>query len=153
MAVEVEIDVELLKSEIKKTYARVSTKPEEDFVFPTGRTWAQDLEYPAELAGVPFGPPGLMWAGYQELDGEMAALGASVRALPPFTDVERDGLEAFLDGVEQRRYSWTWRVADDERFASAVAEIRRFAEERFGPLDRLPREEHEVAWRAYDLPT
>ncbi len=107
----------------------------------------------AELAGVPFGPPGLMWAGYQELDGEMAALGASVRALPPFTDVERDGLEAFLDGVEQRRYSWTWRVADDERFASAVAEIRRFAEERFGPLDRLPREEHEVAWRAYDLPT
>ena len=31
-------------------------------------------------------------------------------------------------------------------------EIRRFAEERFGPLDRVPHEEHEVAWRAYDLP-
>jgi SAM-dependent methyltransferase len=53
MAVEVDIDVELLKSEIKKTYARVSTKPEEDFVFPTGRAWAVDLEYPEELAGVP----------------------------------------------------------------------------------------------------
>ena len=31
-------------------------------------------------------------------------------------------------------------------------EVRRFAEERFGPLDRVPREEREVAWRAYDLP-
>jgi SAM-dependent methyltransferase len=53
MAVEVEIDLATLKSEIKKTYARVSNKPEEDFVFPTGRAWAEDLEYPAELAGVP----------------------------------------------------------------------------------------------------
>src|SRR6266508_2608764 len=53
MAVEVEIDLATLKSEIKKTYARVSTKPEEDFVFPTGRAWAEDLGYPAELAGVP----------------------------------------------------------------------------------------------------
>jgi len=53
MAFEVEIDVATLKSEIKKTYARVSTKPEEDFMFPTGRVWAEDLEYPVELAGVP----------------------------------------------------------------------------------------------------
>jgi hypothetical protein len=34
MAVEVDIDVEVLKCEIKKTYARVSQKPEEDFIFP-----------------------------------------------------------------------------------------------------------------------
>ena len=53
MAFEVEIDVATLKSEIKKTYARVSTEPEEDFMFPTGRAWAEDLEYPVELAGVP----------------------------------------------------------------------------------------------------
>jgi arsenite methyltransferase len=53
MAVEIEIDVATLKSEIKKTYARVSTRPEEDFVFPTGRGWAEDLEYPEELADVP----------------------------------------------------------------------------------------------------
>jgi arsenite methyltransferase len=53
MAVEVEIDVELLKSEIKKTYASVSEEPDRDFVFPTGRAWAEDLRYPAELAGVP----------------------------------------------------------------------------------------------------
>jgi arsenite methyltransferase len=53
MAVEVEIDVELLKSEIKKTYASVSAEPDRDFIFPTGRAWAEDLRYPAELAAVP----------------------------------------------------------------------------------------------------
>lgn len=53
MAVEVDIDVELLKSEIKKTYASVSQEPEKDFVFPTGRPWAEDLGYPDELANVP----------------------------------------------------------------------------------------------------
>jgi len=53
MAVDVEIDVELLKSEIKKTYASVSAEPERDFIFPTGRPWAEDLGYPAELANVP----------------------------------------------------------------------------------------------------
>src|SRR5204862_5228814 len=53
MAVEVEIDVQVLKTEIKKTYASVSQEPEKDFIFPTGRTWAEDLGYPAELANVP----------------------------------------------------------------------------------------------------
>ncbi len=53
MAVEVEIDVDLLKSEIKKTYASVSEEPEKDFIFPTGRAWAEDLDYPDELANVP----------------------------------------------------------------------------------------------------
>jgi arsenite methyltransferase len=53
MAVEVGIDVALLKSEIKKTYASVSQEPEADFIFPTGRAWAEDLRYPPELASVP----------------------------------------------------------------------------------------------------
>ena len=53
MAVDVEIDVEVLKSEIKKTYASVSEEPDRDFIFPTGRAWAEDLQYPVELAGVP----------------------------------------------------------------------------------------------------
>src|SRR5216684_3126222 len=53
MAVEVEIDVQVLKSEIKKTYASVSAEPEKDFIFPTGRPWAEDLGYPEELANVP----------------------------------------------------------------------------------------------------
>ena len=55
MAVDVEIDVELLKSEIKKTYASVSEQPETEFIFPTGRAWAEDLAYPDELDNVPEG--------------------------------------------------------------------------------------------------
>jgi SAM-dependent methyltransferase len=47
------LDVQLLKTEIKKTYASVSLEPGKDFVFPTGRSWAEDLGYPPELANVP----------------------------------------------------------------------------------------------------
>jgi arsenite methyltransferase len=53
MTVEIGVDVELLKNEIKKTYATVSEEPAKDFVFPTGRPWAEDLGYPQELAQVP----------------------------------------------------------------------------------------------------
>ena len=53
MGVEIDIDVGLLKSEIRKTYASVSQEPERDFVFPTGRVWAKDLGYPEELVRVP----------------------------------------------------------------------------------------------------
>jgi SAM-dependent methyltransferase len=49
------VDVDVLKREIKKTYASVSGEPERDFMFPTGRAWAEDLDYPAELALVPEG--------------------------------------------------------------------------------------------------
>ena len=48
-----ELDVALLKSEIRKKYASVSTEPEQHFVFPTGGSWAEDLGYPEELANVP----------------------------------------------------------------------------------------------------
>jgi arsenite methyltransferase len=53
VAIDVQIDVDVLKREIKRTYASVSQEPEKDFVFPTGRAWAEDLGYPEELAGVP----------------------------------------------------------------------------------------------------
>jgi len=49
LPVEVDIDVAYLKSEIKRTYAEVSQGREKDFVFPTGRAWAADLDYPEEL--------------------------------------------------------------------------------------------------------
>jgi len=47
------VDVELLRDEIRKTYAAVSREPEREFIFPTGRAWAEDLEYPEELENVP----------------------------------------------------------------------------------------------------
>ena len=53
MADAVDIDVGLLKSEIKKTYASVSSEPGTVRIFPTGRAWAEDLGYPPELANVP----------------------------------------------------------------------------------------------------
>ncbi len=53
MAVGAGIDAAVLKTEIKKTYASVSEDPDKDFFFPTGRAWAEDLDYPAELANVP----------------------------------------------------------------------------------------------------
>jgi arsenite methyltransferase len=53
MAVDIELDVQLLKQEIKKTYASVSQEPGKDFIFPTGRAWAEDLDYPDELSAVP----------------------------------------------------------------------------------------------------
>ena len=56
MVVDAGIDVGLLKSEIRKTYASVSQEPQKEFVFPTGRAWAADLGYPPELlANVPEG--------------------------------------------------------------------------------------------------
>jgi SAM-dependent methyltransferase len=50
MAIEVDgLDVALLRSEIQRTYADVSTQPDRDFIFPTGRAWALDLGYPQDL--------------------------------------------------------------------------------------------------------
>ena len=48
------IDIGVLRDEIRKTYTEVSTEQENEFIFPTGRTWAQELGYPEpELGGVP----------------------------------------------------------------------------------------------------
>jgi arsenite methyltransferase len=53
-AAEAPVDVDVLREEIRKTYTDVSTVPEQEFIFPTGRAWAQELGYPEpELARVP----------------------------------------------------------------------------------------------------
>jgi arsenite methyltransferase len=53
-ATDIPVDVDVLREEIRKTYTDVSTDQEQDFIFPTGRTWAQELGYPEpELARVP----------------------------------------------------------------------------------------------------
>jgi SAM-dependent methyltransferase len=48
------LDVGVLRDEITKTYTDVSTEPQRDFIFPTGRAWAEELDYPQpELGRVP----------------------------------------------------------------------------------------------------
>jgi arsenite methyltransferase len=54
MTTQAPVDVEMLRDEIRKTYTEVSTDQEQQFIFPTGRAWATDLEYPEpELSRVP----------------------------------------------------------------------------------------------------
>ena len=53
-ATDIPVDVDVLREEIRKTYTDVSTDHEQQFIFPTGRTWARELGYPEpELARVP----------------------------------------------------------------------------------------------------
>jgi arsenite methyltransferase len=54
MTTETAVDVEVLRGEIRRTYTEVSTQQEREFIFPTGRAWAQELDYPEpELGRVP----------------------------------------------------------------------------------------------------
>ncbi len=80
----------------------------------------------------------------------MARLGGRPRALPTHGDTERYGADAFMDSLERNRHSWTWQMPETARLRAA-AEVRAWAEARFGPLDRVPRQRYEVVWRAYDL--
>jgi arsenite methyltransferase len=54
MTTQAPVDVEVLRDEIRKTYSEVASDQEQEFVFPTGRAWANDLGYPEpELSQVP----------------------------------------------------------------------------------------------------
>lgn len=85
------VDVALLKREIRKTYASVSAEPGREFMFPTGRAWAADLDYPpALLARVPEGSAE-SFAG--------VANPFSLGALDPGEDVLDLGCGAGLDSL------------------------------------------------------
>jgi SAM-dependent methyltransferase len=52
--IEPPVDVDVLREEIRRTYTDVSTDQDRQFIFPTGRAWAQELGYPEpELGRVP----------------------------------------------------------------------------------------------------
>lgn len=51
---DIPVDVDVLRDEIQKTYTDVATDAAQEFIFPTGRSWAQTLGYPEpELSRVP----------------------------------------------------------------------------------------------------
>ena len=50
----ISVDVDVLRTEIRKTYTEVSIEQAREFIFPTGRAWARELGYPEpELSRVP----------------------------------------------------------------------------------------------------
>jgi SAM-dependent methyltransferase len=105
----------------------------------------------SEITGLSTDPVGLMWGEHDALDAELERLGARLRVLPPILEEGEEPLGTFLDAIEKGRWSWTWHVPEDARL-DAVRELRPWAEERYGPLDRVERYSVETVWRAYDLP-
>jgi arsenite methyltransferase len=52
--IDIPVDVDVLREAIQKTYTDVATDTQQEFIFPTGRPWAQELGYPEpELSRVP----------------------------------------------------------------------------------------------------
>jgi arsenite methyltransferase len=152
-----ELDVGLLKSEIKKKYASVSTEPEQHFVFPTGGSWAEDLAYPAELANVPktavqsfagVANPfslGRLEAGARVLD---LGSGAGTDSLVAAQMVGRDGTVTGIDMTPEMlakaRDAAVEAGATNVEFVEAEAERLPFADESFdivisnGVIDLVP---------------
>jgi SAM-dependent methyltransferase len=106
----------------------------------------------AEITGISTEPAGLAWNGWDELDAEVAASG--LQKLPDigFTDQDRDDLEHFMQAIEGNRFSWTWAVPDATARANAAAEVRSWAEDRWGPLSEIPPETFEWRFAVYRLP-
>lgn len=104
----------------------------------------------AELTGASLDPVGLKWDDFDLLDDAMVSLGARPRELTSVREGGNEPLGEFLDGLRENRYSWTWSLPDEVRLR-AYAEVRQWAEERFGDLDEPRPFEHATRWRAYDL--
>ncbi len=155
------IDVETLRCEIRKTYARVSAEPESDFMFPTGRAWALDLDYPADLlgripdasaesfAGVanPFSL-GPLQPGESVLDlGSGAGTDSLVAAQMVGPQGRVVGIDMTAEMVAKARTSAQTMGVDNVEFLEGEAEHLPFADESFdvvisnGVIDLIPDKE------------
>jgi arsenite methyltransferase len=160
MSVDTEIDVDLLKSEIKKTYASVSEEPEKDFIFPTGRAWAEDLGYPDELANVPdaaaesFAGVANPWAlgrlapGERVLDlGAGAGTDSLIAAQMVGPHGRVTGVDMTPEMLAKARAAATEMGAENVDFLEAEAERLPFADASFdvvisnGVIDLIPDKE------------
>ena len=165
MASDVGIDVDLLKSEIKKTYASVSEEPERDFIFPTGRAWAEDLDYPPELAGVPESAAesfagvanpfslGRLAPGERVLDlGSGAGTDSLVAAQMVGPQGSVTGIDMTPEMLEKARASAAAMGADNVRFIEGEVEELPFDDGSFdvvisnGVIDLIPDKDAVFAW-------
>jgi len=157
MSVEAGIDVGLLKREIKKTYASVSAEPEREFIFPTGRAWAEDLGYPAELANVPelaaesFAGVANPWtlgrlaAGERVLDlGSGAGTDSLIAAQMVGEHGRVTGIDMTVEMLAKSRIAAAAMGAANVEFVEAEAEQLPFADASFdvvisnGVIDLIP---------------
>jgi arsenite methyltransferase len=157
VSVETDIDVDLLKSEIKKTYSSVSEEPERDFIFPTGRSWAEDLGYPDELGNVPesavesFAGVANPWtmgrlaAGERVLDlGSGAGTDSLVAAQMVGPDGRVTGIDMTAAMLAKARAAATEMGVTNVEFVEAEAERLPFADASFdvvvsnGVIDLIP---------------
>jgi arsenite methyltransferase len=151
------VDVDVLKREIKKTYASVSREPERDFVFPTGRAWAQDLDYPAELARVPDGAVesfagvanpfslGRLEQGERVLDlGSGAGTDSLVAVQMVGSEGSVTGIDMTAEMLERARAAAIELGADNVEFVEGEVERLPFADGSFdvvisnGVIDLVP---------------
>lgn len=152
------VDVDLLKSEIRKTYASVSQEPERDFMFPTGRAWAADLEYPPELlARVPEGSAesfagvanpfslGALGSGERVLDlGCGAGLDSLVAAQMVGSEGSVTGIDMTPEMLAKARAGAAELGAGNATFVEGEAERLPFGDESFdvvisnGVIDLIP---------------
>ncbi len=94
--------------------------------------------------------PGLI-DGPERLDAEMGVHGARLRLLEPVVETHTVRPDRFIERLEENIFSWTWTL-DDATRQRAAGEVRAWAVERLGPLDRPQPVTVTVACRAYDLP-
>ena len=83
----------------------------------------------------------------EQLDEGFGSLGWVVQRKVPVTYERTATLREVFDEIPTKRWSWTWRVPDDDLVATTEA-VRVWAEDRFGDLDEpLPMEA--TRWRVY----
>lgn len=85
-----------------------------------------------------------------ELDGEMAALGATRRLLPEVTVVRERTIRAYVGDMIDGIHAFTWALDETTRRRAGDRTLA-WAEGRFGDLDAVRRMRWRIAWRAYDL--
>jgi SAM-dependent methyltransferase len=132
-----------------------TVRPGGTFLINTGGAfqgpWAEIRDRLGHELGRELRPVGLPWQDFDSLDAAAGRLGLRPRDLPRMTVHGDEPLAEYLHGIEQNHYSWLWPLSDEDRLR-ALAAVRPWAEERFGPLDAPMPSEAEVVWRAYDLP-